>query len=429
MLTAFSPDWGSTSGGTHVTLLGFGFTGPHLVVKFGSSPAGQVTVVSDTQLTVATPVGPHAPVTVTVTTDGGTASRAVPFRYLAPLYAADARSTTPGNLYVVNPSNASAVAIGPLGVAVTGLAISPGGILFGATVVKSGGALQDSLVTIDPYTARVTTIGPLLTARNAVVNSPDLAFEGTRLLGWSNTGMATIDQTTGLVSEYPTQPRGGGMGLASLAPGALLVSAGVNLSTVNTTTGALVAGPALSSNKWMNSLTFVGATLYGSELTSETPKVTTLVTINPATGTTTIIGALPQSIDAIAGIPAQAAQVNSTPLPSLAVTTVAARAPVEPKVRVGARSFTFRELLGLASHDVVDGERLRRIVPLAALAALGIGNRVALVSASGATRVVALRAPGLGLTANHRQELKLVDTREGFQQIFASIVEVRDVSH
>src|SRR5262249_6965546 len=87
-ITAFSPDWGSTSGGTLVRMLGFGFTGSHLVVKFGSSIASQVTVVSDTELTVMTPVGPHAPVDVVVTSDGGTAPGPKKFRFLAPLYAA-----------------------------------------------------------------------------------------------------------------------------------------------------------------------------------------------------------------------------------------------------------------------------------------------------------------------------------------------------
>jgi hypothetical protein len=84
-ITAFSPDWGSTSGGTFVRMLGFGFTGPHLAVKFGSSSATQLRIVSDTELTLMTPVGPHSPVNVTVTTDGGTASRTVKYRYLAPL--------------------------------------------------------------------------------------------------------------------------------------------------------------------------------------------------------------------------------------------------------------------------------------------------------------------------------------------------------
>jgi hypothetical protein len=241
---------------------------------------------------------------VTVTTDGGTASSAVKFRYLAPLYASDARGTTPGHLYIVNPTTAASVAIGALGVAVTGLALSPGGILYGATVVKGGGG---SLVTIDPYTTGVTTIGPLVTMANADAHTPDLAFEGTTLLGWDGTGLSVIDQGTGWVTRFAGQSSGGGMGLASAGPGMLLLSHGTNLAVVDTTNGIVSPGPTLSSNKVMNSLTFVGTTLYGSESTSTTPKLTTLVSIDPFTGVTTIIGPLPPNVDAIEGIPVQSA--------------------------------------------------------------------------------------------------------------------------
>lgn len=125
LVTAFSPNWGSTSGGTRVRVLGFGFTGPGLAVKFGSATAKEVTVVSDSELTLTTPVGPHAPVDLVVTTQGGTASASSRFRYLAPLYAADARGSTPGNLYIINPTNAASVTVGPLGVAVTGWRCRP----------------------------------------------------------------------------------------------------------------------------------------------------------------------------------------------------------------------------------------------------------------------------------------------------------------
>lgn len=77
---------------------------------------------------------------------------------------------------------------------------------------------------------------------------------------------------------------------------------------------------------------------------------------------------------------------------------------------------------------MIKGDRVRRIIPLRALGALGIGDGVALVSANGDARVVAISAPGLALTMNNRQELKLIDTREGFHQILAPILEVRDAT-
>lgn len=417
------PDWGSTSGGTQVTLTGSGFTGAHLAVKFGARSDGMVTVVSDTELTVTTPAGPHMPVTVAVTTDGGTASAAIRFRYLAPLYAAEARGATPGSLYTVDPTNATTTYVGALGVAVTGLALSPAGILFGATAPKGGGAL----VTIDPYTARATTIGPLRTAANVAAHSPDLAFEGTKLLGWHDASLTVIDPATGRVTPFSGQASGGGMGLASAGPGVLLLAQTFNLATVNTTNGNVAAGPTLSSNKSMNSLTFVGATLYGSQATTTTPNTATLVTINPATGATTIIGTLPPNIDAIEGIPTQPLQLAlaSPEAVGQAPAQIVVAPPAEATLRIGARSLAFHEVLALARRDVIEGERVRQIVPLASLAVLGIGERVELVSANGDVRVVALGTPGLALTTNHRQELKLVDTREGFHRLLAPVVEVR----
>ena len=67
------PSSGPTSGGTSVTITGHGFTGATLVT-FGGVAASNVTVVSDTELTVTAPAGGPGPATVTVTTPGGSAS-------------------------------------------------------------------------------------------------------------------------------------------------------------------------------------------------------------------------------------------------------------------------------------------------------------------------------------------------------------------
>lgn len=280
-----------------------------------------------------------------------------------------------------------------------------------------------------PYVRRrCPTIGPLVTATSAVAHAPDLAFEGTRLLGWS-VSLTVIDQATGRVTPFPGQFGGSGMGVASAGPGTLLLAQTFNLATVNTTTGVVAAGPTLSSNKAMNSVTFVGATLYGSQVTSTTPNTSTLVTINPATGATTIIGTLPPNIDAIEGIPPQSPQmVVATPEAVVQVPPqiVAAVASVESTLRVGARSLALHEVLALARHAPIEGDRVRRIIPLGVFRELGIGDRVALVSASGEARVVMLDAPGLALTTNNRHELKLVDTREGFHRILCPVVEIRD---
>jgi hypothetical protein len=426
VITAFSPDWGSTSGGTLVRMLGFGFTGPHLTVRFGSSIASQVTVVSDTELTVMTPVGPHLSVDLLVTTDGGTTSATTKYRYLAPLYAADGQGAVAGNLYIIDPKTAASVSVGSLGVGVTGLALSPDGVLYGATTERTGRAL----ITIDPYTARTARVGLFVNQLNVAVTVTDLAFESRRLLGWGTSSLIEIDPTTGRVSSFGAQTVGGGRGVASLASGTLLLAQGHNLSAVNTTNGSLIQGPALS-NTASNSLTFVGTTLYGSEAVPGTPQQTRLVSIDPGTGVATVIGSLPLGIDAIEGIPVQSVTTGAIAPPKdlrqPPRISMAGRQPTRPVLRIAGRLHPVRDVLALG-HDVIDGARVRRITPLSALADLGLGARVALVSTSGNMRFVELDAPGLALTMNSREELKLIDTREGFHRVLADITEIRDSS-
>ncbi|MFG2909494.1 IPT/TIG domain-containing protein [Kitasatospora sp. NPDC048286] len=71
-VTGLAPDHGPLAGGTKVTLTGTNLTGT-TAVAFGTTPATEFTVDSDTQITATAPAGSAAgPVDVTVTTPGGT---------------------------------------------------------------------------------------------------------------------------------------------------------------------------------------------------------------------------------------------------------------------------------------------------------------------------------------------------------------------
>jgi hypothetical protein len=72
-VTALSPTVGPATGGTTVTITGTGFTGA-TAVMFGAQAATSFTVVSDTQITAASPAGAAGIVDVTVTTPGGTSA-------------------------------------------------------------------------------------------------------------------------------------------------------------------------------------------------------------------------------------------------------------------------------------------------------------------------------------------------------------------
>jgi hypothetical protein len=81
IITSISPNSGSTAGGTAVTIDGSGFTGASRVT-FGGTPATDVTVVSDTEITAVTPAKAAGVTHVSVTTPDGT-SQTAPFTYVA----------------------------------------------------------------------------------------------------------------------------------------------------------------------------------------------------------------------------------------------------------------------------------------------------------------------------------------------------------
>src|SRR5580704_805325 len=78
-----SPNTGSTSGGTTVTITGTGFTGVTTGVTFGGT-AANFTVNSLTQITATTPAHAAGTVDVTVTTGAGTATATAAFTYVPP---------------------------------------------------------------------------------------------------------------------------------------------------------------------------------------------------------------------------------------------------------------------------------------------------------------------------------------------------------
>ena len=71
-VSGLSPTAGPAVGGTLVTITGTGFTGA-TAVDFGTTPATDFTVVSDTSITADSPAGTGT-VDVTVTTPGGTSA-------------------------------------------------------------------------------------------------------------------------------------------------------------------------------------------------------------------------------------------------------------------------------------------------------------------------------------------------------------------
>jgi hypothetical protein len=277
------------------------------------------------------------------------------------------------------------------------------------------------LVTIDPYSATATEVGPLTTGKGTAAPH-DLTFEGNRLLGWKGAQMAEVNVLSGQIQLAAASVGGGGCGVASVRAGTMLFTpqrANQSLFTVDTSTGIATAGPTMNGpSQTINALTYVGTTLFGSVASpTGVGQTVALYTIDPANGTTQLRGALPPNIDAIEGIPAQDA-IPLPPPPASNATSAVAELPAA--MTIDGRTIEVAALLDRGTEIQIDGNA-RRIVPLTALHG---GKRIVLVDAAGRTRVVT-RNSGLALSPNQRGELKLVDPRAGFRKLFGPVTEIR----
>ena len=250
----------------------------------------------------------------------------------AVLYGARASGSS-GELYILNPASGAVVQdIGPLNDAsavnygMTGLAFHPTtGVLYGSTHNLTGASVNPAtlarLVTINPSTAQVTVIGAFNLP--AVGNPPraptmsDIAFDSAgNLYGVGSIGaqLYSINAATGQAAVI------GNAGFDFTQGGGLAVSpAGVfygtpqadKFGTYNSTLGTFtnITNPAKPIGGSYGALTFDGGTLYGINKGAAT--AAHIVTIVPATGAVTDVGATVTGLDAITFAPSAAADFNS----------------------------------------------------------------------------------------------------------------------
>jgi hypothetical protein len=230
----------------------------------------------------------------------------------AVLYGAIATTATTSSLLILNPATGALVStVGPIGYAVTGLAVHPTtGVLYGSTSNNSA-ASPGSLITINKTTGAGTLVGSFGSANQTMA---DLTFtsDGT-LYGWlepSTDDLHTINLTTGA----PTDTGDAGLstygaGLAA-GPGDVLYFAGSGgsgpLRTINRTTGApttiaTLTGSPAPAGESIAALAFNSTgTLYGVHIdTGPALKPTHLITINTTTGAITDLGSSVNQLDAI----------------------------------------------------------------------------------------------------------------------------------
>lgn len=236
----------------------------------------------------------------------------------AGLYAATAAGAA-GRLYKLDPATGALLQdIGPLNdvaganYPITGLAFHPTtGVLYGSTG-NSAAATAARLVTIDPATGLVSPVGSFnagpVNSSGTPATMADLEFDAAgTLYGVGSIGgpqLYSINTTTAQATAI------GGTGLTSTTGGGLGILGGTfygtptsaRFGTYDSGTGAYtdIGNPTKPSGGGYGSLAVSGGLLYGLNVGSGSPPPTNLVTINPANAAVTVLGASPNSVDAIA---------------------------------------------------------------------------------------------------------------------------------
>ncbi len=234
-VTGLSPVTGPLAGGTVVTLTGSGFTGA-TGVRFGATDGAALTVVSDGELTVESPLAVSAgAVDVVVTTPAGTWTRRGGFSYVDAAGAFAVFSVTP---HVVRPGEVvtltgQALDVGTLEVTIGGEVATVGARTFGTaelTVPARGAAPRRSDVVVtgsstETLPAAVTWrlgLASLSPASGPAAGGTDVALVASalpttveaRLGAFAPTALSVTSETA---ATFTTPPGGGG------APSALVV--------------------------------------------------------------------------------------------------------------------------------------------------------------------------------------------------------------
>jgi hypothetical protein len=315
-IAGINPTSGSAAGGTAVVLTGSGFTAFTQVTVDGA-PVNGLTLVNATTMTFTTPSGAPGLVDVQAANDLGMATLVNAFTYVpTQLLGADGKAGFPGNLFGIDPVTGAAHTIGPIGFAITGLAMFTDGFLYGTESSRND---MSRLIRIDPVTGAGTVVGPLETA--AAVAHPsiaDLTVSNGVLFGWSENGdqPVTIDHLTGLVTVVGGGTGSFGSGIAADAVGTIFsTTSGVNgtLDTVDPLTGVVTVGPAVTgaspNPSAINALAFLNGTLFalGNDSDNSPASALELYRIDTATGVMTLVAAYPpgafggRAMDSLAG--------------------------------------------------------------------------------------------------------------------------------
>ncbi|MGD0224683.1 MAG: glycoside hydrolase family 88 protein [Terriglobia bacterium] len=239
-----SPNSGSTTGGTAVTITGTNFASG-ATVTFGGTTATHVVVVNSTTITATTPAKSAGAVTVTVTVRGQSGYLARGFTYVATptvsKVSPNSGSTTGGTAVTITGTNfASGATVTFGGTAATHVVVMNSTTITATTPTKSAGAVtvtvtvssqSGSLANGFTYTAIVTVATPTFNP------GADTYSSAQSVSITSTTSGATICYTTNGSTPAANTPGTCSTGTALANGGSVMVSTSETLEAIGTENG------------------------------------------------------------------------------------------------------------------------------------------------------------------------------------------------
>jgi large repetitive protein len=283
VIQSFSPATGSTLGGNRVSINGTGFLGA-TAVSFGSTPAASFTVLDNTLIFATAPANAPGPVSISVTTPGGTSTTVLQYTFIAPA------PTVTG----ISP-NAGPTAGGTT-VTITGTGFT------GASAVSFGSTPATNFTVNSDTSITATAPAGLARAVDVTVTTLGSTSAGTTADEYTYQAPACTTTITG-TNDTPLTVTSGLTCLVNASQhGQITVAAGAGLSVTDSTVNGAVTATSPSEVIYCGStedgaLSVTGATgvvNLGGTLTDNTPcgldTIPSPVTVTGSTSLVTITG-------------------------------------------------------------------------------------------------------------------------------------------
>jgi hypothetical protein len=304
-----SPSFGTTAGGTEITLRGRGFQHPFYVIRdvhFGGIPAQQWQILDDRTIVVETPARRSGTTTITILGDNAPGNDNIlltrTFTYRAPIvYVADGVGAVEPNLYVVDLEVNTPATVGPVGFAIESMAMNAARHLYGVEAES-----PYRLIRIDTATGAGTAVAAIHDGATGVpVVVRDVSFVDDRLLGRTeDSELVEIDLVSAAVVSIgfiASAVPGGGMATESMGS-VFMADPGPSgqLYLLDVLTGSISPGPVLDRSVVFRDLSSNGGSLYAIDANLPGSGVPGLVRLDPDTGGVHALTALSPGTMAIA---------------------------------------------------------------------------------------------------------------------------------